>query len=610
MRAPALLALAAAATSLALGAAGCRGCLDIDEYTLVPGPPPDAGTGGASSSSSGTGGDDACQAPAGALGTILVASVVGADEAAAQDLCNLPPTPLGSVDLLAVEPGGGTCVARGSIAPIDVAAVAMRPQVMHRLDDRMVVSGGFSGALLLPVACAGGPNVIVQTPDASRRAFIAALRVSGTGFCTLWASTLWTDSTAYDFGFMRAHMGDDGEVVAAGALGPGTAFFEGGAAEGVRGGPFVARWKPDGALAAPPIGELAAVHVLDDVPYAVAAGLGRLDGDWWATGKLLHESPACHGCPGSSRVLDGVGACALPGAGGAGGAGGAAGAGGSGGAGGGGGARATGGAGGAVEDWLNAFLWRPGAVADSCSELQTYGADRGATDTQTGFDVASASNGCGRYWGGSAGRSAWPLGDGADTTLFDAGGATADAFLARQGATAACPGGGAPWSVRFVNADLDLDYPIAVERVSPKRCTPGVTSAMRAPGSTALTAVRCLGGTCDAPVPVPLAPAPGYRQLALLGARDDGALDWSLAVGPLAIFGGPLEQGAFDMATDGRDWIYVTFTSNGPLSMAGLSQFGCEPLAEGAGPGRWLVALQPQGFQGEAVCAWAQRFGQ
>jgi hypothetical protein len=590
MRASILATVAGMVTTLLLGAGGCRGCLDIDDYTLVPGPPPDAGTGGASSSS-GTGGTDACQAPGDARGTVMMASVVGAGESPA-DGCALAGAQEGDIDLLALDPGSGSCLARGRIYALAGGSVAARPQVMHRLDDRMVVGAGFAGSAVLPGAC-GGPatTLTVEAPaEATQAMFVASLQATGGGFCTLWASTAWTSEPGSDFGIARVRMDEQGVVAAVGGLGAGTVFFEGGPVEGLRGGPFFARWKADGALSAPPAGELVTLRALADGPGATATGVGQRDGQWWATGTLQHESPSCHGCQGTSHVMDAAGSCPAPGSGGAGGAGGTGGAGGSGGNGGG---PATGGAGGAGADARNAFLWRPSERDGECGALETFGADGDPLDSQIGFDLAPANAGCGTYWGGVAGRSVWRLvGDRPETALYESGGMAVDGFLARLGASSACAGGEAPWSLRLVPSELDAQA--VAERITGKRCTAGAVAAVTAPGTGSLAAVRCSGsdGSCEAPASIPLASGTP-QQLALLATRDDGTLDWSVAFGPLAEAAGATPAAPAD----------------GSLRMVGITDFGCEPLVDGAGAGRWMVALQPQGFGGEAICAWARRFG-
>ena len=131
------------------------------------------------------------------------------------------------------------------------------------------------------------------------------------------------------------------------------------------------------------------------------------------------------------------------------------------------------------------------------------------------------------------------------------------------------------------------------------------------PAGSSLAAVPCssVDGSCQSPQPVPTATSDD-PQLALVSTRSAGALDWSLALGPVTEAPGSLpDMGAYDLAADDRDWLYLTFVSTGSLQTAGISQFGCEPLVDGAAAGRWLVALQATGFGGEAICAWAQRFG-
>ncbi|MEJ7734494.1 MAG: hypothetical protein WKG00_35515 [Polyangiaceae bacterium] len=258
----------------------------------------------------------------------------------------------------------------------------------------------------------------------------------------------------------------------------------------------------------------------------------------------------------------------------------------------------------------NAFLWRPSDSSRQCGELETFGADGDPSDSQIGLDVAPATNGCGAYWGGVAGRSVWRLvGDRPETSLFDSGGAAVDGFLARVGATTACPGGEAPWSVRFLPSEPGARA--AVERVTGRRCAPGVVAAVTVPEASPLAAARCDGadGACDAPLAVPLATGVS-RQLALLGLQGDGAPGWAVAVGPVAdATGVPLPSRAYDLASDGRDWLYLTFVTDGTLGVVGTDAFSCPPLTNGAGPGRWLLALQPEGFGSEGFCAWAQRFG-
>ena len=165
------------------------------------------------------------------------------------------------------------------------------------------------------------------------------------------------------------------------------------------------------------------------------------------------------------------------------------------------------------------------------------------------------------------------------------------------------------WSVRLVPSESAAQAP--VERVTGNRCSAGAVAALSAPGGGNLAAVRCTGddGSCEVPTSLPLANDTA-QQVLVLATRDDGSVDWSAAFGPLAeVAGAALAGRAYDLSADGRDWLYLTFVTDGTLRSAGISDFGCEPLIDGAGAGRWLVALQPQGFGGEAICAWAQRFG-
>lgn len=647
----------------ALFSSGCQGCLNLDEYTVVP-------TGGSAGSggTGGTGGAPGCGAP-GLLHVTSVQPAAAGKVGEPGDPCAVEVDIEAGLEVRALDPDLQSCVARARILAAPGATLDSPPRIQFSENAVAGVAVTFQGgSLTLPASCASGEAVVIEeAAGAESSLLIARLQRQEATYCTQWARRAWTEDPAAAKG-LRAHAirdNDVGEVAVVGSLGGAARFEDGGAIKDVTGGAFFARYLEGGALAE--VTTLAGGGAADAAMDVLPSGA-----KWLLTGTVQKEQPACQGCTGAVNVSEpaavacsgtggaggagtggmtgsgGAGTGGMTGTGGAGGAG-TGGAGGSGGVGGSGtggvagggaggagtggmagtGGAGTGGAGGAggtggsgpVFDGQNAFLW-PLTELSECDLFTTFGSDRLDGDLQVGFGVSTApsSAGCSLVWAGLAGRDAWPLQSGSPgTALFDAGGASMDGFVAfSEGSDAMCSGSPGPrWNVRVT--PLAGGASAVAERAAAERCTGfgGVSASafVRSPGGGNVSLYRCqTDAGCDSAASlVPLASG-ADEQLVVLGLRSDGALSWSAAFGPV-LAGEDAAAGSFtarshsDLAMDSQDRLYAVFTTSGPLALQNVETFGgCEGLVENLAEGTYMVSLRQ--YAGDAaMCEWFHRIG-
>jgi hypothetical protein len=583
---------------------GCQGCLGLDDYVIVP-----ATDGGAGGAGDGGGSVDTC-APSPFEGLLFVSRTTDGDaEVDLGDACPAPGDTSPGIDVLALAPQDGACLGRARVAAAAGVTFEATTSLAHAAaGGDAIVAGTFrGGALTLPTSCDGASETLDPAATSRDALFVARLRFEEGAFCTAWARLAWTDDDGAALRVRAAELGRDGTVALAGALGGRTVRFEDASdARDVSGGAFVATWSSAGTL-------LGVLPLASGAADDAAEGLAALGAGWLATGVTTLESPDCHDCPGETSVLDPASAC--PDGGGSTGGTGGSGAGGMGGSGtGGSGTGGSGGSGGSPDDLGNAFLLRP--TAATCAHLETFGSDRlGLGDTQIGFGVARAEDGCPAYWTGLAGRDAWPV-EATDptTTLFATDGTTRDGFLARvSGEAVGCRDTGRGFSVRLRAAGV-----VAGDHVEANRCSDGAvsTALVRNAGGQSLTLNRCVAGTgCDgAPVGATLAPD-AQDQLVVLGVGGAGELAWHASFGPVQadddagaapVTGRPRA----DLALDRRDHPYVALTTTGPLRAHNVESFGCTAIEDASAPaGTWVLGLQRDGFFDRAHCRWAAHLG-
>ncbi len=477
----------------------------------------------------------------------------------------------------------------------------------------------------------------------------------------MWTRRAWTELPAEPSPLQVRALDLDptGLAAIAGSLGGASVFFED--EEGTQeltAAAFFARYSQTGTLQ-----EL--VRFEDGAPRDAILDMIPATNQWILTGTVQREQPTCQGCSGTVHVTEPA-AVSCPGAGGAGGTGGVGGTGGtggtggndhhrrlgwsrrhrrgsggmtvtggSGGTGGTGGMTTTGGTGGVggtggtgggmpVVDNQNAFLWPHQSSSDSCQSFTTFGSDSlGDDDAQIGFGLSTVPSleGCSLFFSGLAGRDAWRLSSfDASTALFDAGGATMDAFIARtDGSGPLCDGTAGPrWNVRLT--PFGAGASAVTERVSGERCSSFATSVgttlVRGGTSGNLSMYRCTTGeACETSRHHP--PARHGRQPAPRdhGARYDGEHDWSGMVAPVRA-GGDAAAGTFtgrshhDLTRDGSDDLdLVIFTTDGPLALQNVNGIGdCEGLVEP--PARAPTSSRSARSPGHlATCDWVYRIG-
>jgi collagen type VII alpha len=621
------IALLSALLALPLG--GCEGCLDLEEYSLVRS---DGSSSGGSSGSSGsstggsgaTGGStDSCGVAgfAGAVYAVFAASAPGpADGACAPEAGTGP-----GVELVALDPADGACIARTRIVAGAQTRFEASPRVEHALDDVVVVAGTFrDGPLDFPPECGSGSAQVLEPATGARDSlFVARLRREDTAFCTDWTRRAGTEETRASA--LRVHdvrAGDDGSVAVAGGLGGALVRFdEVGGTRAVTGGAFVAVWSMTGTLRT--VTALASRDAADDRAFSV----DHRGSSWLASGSALIEDPACHACAGSSYVTERANVCAVDGAGGAAGADAAGGGAGvpidaaidvddaSGGSAGSGGVAGSSGAPGfdaSSSDTLNAFI----AVTDSggCARFESFGSDRDASDVQAAFDISHSTRSCGAYVTGLAGVGAWPL-DAVDggSAMAPGDDAVADGFLARfaGGQTVGCGAGGPSFALRFSSPGGTIG-----ERVAAARCSEEATALAFVRGAAGQTLELELcrpGAGCDAQATTATLGQQAIDQLAVLGVGADGALAWHAAFGPVALEattpGDPFGARArADLTLDQRDNVYLLLETRDALQSHNLETSECEELADaGAASGIVLISLLRGGTTAQGQCHWARR---
>ncbi len=588
---------------IAIPCGGCEGCLDLDDYELVD-HQPFPGTGGttssSSSSSSGTGGGTTGPCPGGAItGTLHVTiPVEPGGSGASDDPCQASSSPNGGLDVYALDPEDGTCVAHGRITR-EAGATLDSPARIHRDTGTTVIVGGTfrDGALALPSSCASSiPVNLIEDGSAIDTLFVAQLEREGQGFCTEWVSTAFTQAGALLQVNAIEQANADGGAVVGGSLGGETVHFDdGGSGVVVTGEAFVAGYNPDG--------ELSWVDGFLGSGDGAIMGVERLPSDWLMTGTNRWEDPSCHGCSASAtHVVDPAGDCIGAGSGGGGGAG--------------------GGGGGPAGDALNALLWNRPEGDVPCVAMDSYGSDtEGPTDAQVGYGVGvfPGASQCTTYWTGLAGRAAWPYDASLPaTTLHDAGGVTADAFVMRldgpDGLTCGVDAEQA-WSLRLTPSAVSA---VAWgNRVATNLCADGATATVLISGAPSGTVElnRCLAnGSCDTAETAPeLANAAG--QLLLVGLSQSGMLDWHGVLGPVAAAatsdagGAPIGEVRDNLALDNRGNAYLAFETVGPLVTANIAPGSCPDLQLGSAAGVYVTAFAQGGEEERADCVWFHRLG-
>jgi hypothetical protein len=583
---------------------GCRGCLDLEEYSLVP--PSDASSGGVG----GTGGSAGDCAATSFDGTLFAAFTAGAASDPASD-CPIPADAGAGIDIVALDPAVGSCAARARILALEGAAFGEQPR-LHHSSDATAVAGSFAGGVLeFPVQCATNQSVpLRQVTGADSTLFVARLRLDAGAVCTEWvrgAGITGGDPRVHDVA-----IASDGSIAVAGSLRGGAVVFSSTFPPTV-GGAFLATWSPSGDFGDAKV--LAAGNAADGV-YAVDPA----SGSWTATGAALVEDPDCHSCTGTNHVTAAANECALPpdasasdasGTAGAGGAdagiadgsadGSVAGMGGSGGAG-----TLPDAAG---PDTVNAFIMTSRDTG-SCARFESFGSDQSATDLQLGYGISQRAASCAADVAGQAGADTWRMiGSDPRTALAAGNDARVDGFIARflGGSTASCPSGFA-WSLRLEGPGTTTG-----DRIFASRCSDSTTALafvdQAAGGSLALR--RCdAAGSCGTASRSASLGSTSTQQLVVLGLGGDGSLIWHGAFGPVARDPLPAGRVNADLALDRRDHVFLMFYTPGPLEVYNVDTTSCAELtgADAAQPATWVVGFARDGAGDRAACRWARRF--
>lgn len=599
---------------IAIGCVGCESCLDLDDYQLVP--PGFVVGGGGSSTGTGTGtagsgGEpvDPCESE-NVGGSLLVTLPVEPGGSARP--CAVAPSSAGGIRVYALDPVDGECIAYGRIERLSGAETDAALRMHYRSDANAYVAGTFrGGGLEFPRRCSDNTVLELDLPAGAVEAiFVAQLRISGSTMCTQWIRTAGAP-TGNSLSVSEVEADETGTVAIGGNLGGSlTSFDTGTTTNDVQGTAFYAHYRSDGTL-----DELV---VFDGGTFDDVKGMHTTGGQWLITGTLQQENPDCHGCTGTSNVIDGAGDCA-GGSGGAGG--GAAGSGGStGGAGGAGGAVGGGGAG-PTGDTHNAFLWQRTSAGAACSPFDTYGSDRlASSDAQAGYDVSllATSTACATYWTGMAGRDAWRF-DATDpgTALFDAGGVSMDGFVMRLDGTSSTdcgPGTEHAWNVRL--SPTPGSAVLWGNRIDARACSSGaiMTAFVNGAAQGRIALQRCnQNGTCDSSGP-DIQLVNEESQLVIVGLRGDGGLAWHGVMGPtsattVTLGGVVMGEQSDNFALDTRDDIVMALTTTGPLTSSNVETTYCPDMDEFEQPGTFLMRLGRDGDGGQAFCGWTLRVG-
>lgn len=605
---------------------GCEGCLGLDDYDLVPPGSIDIGGNGPGQGGGPTTPAECNAAPS---GTVYVSRHVLAGEFP-EESCGAPYAESDVIDILALSPLDGSCLAHARMELTGGASLGSRIRVTHAASDDspVAVAGTFQGGTLsFPPLCGAGDGaalLVTAEPGSTHSAFVSLLREDGATFCTDWVRRGWTTNGSPIEIFDLETTGDT-VALSGRASAPGLSFFDAGTHTATTEGVAI-------HVEFDINGQLTSAYAFGKGEADAATSTAFVDDDALVTGSLFQSDAACAGCAGESHVVDAGANCssAAGGAGGSGasaggagndGIGGAEGSGGSdlgsGGSAGGGLVEAGGGGAGSVvpPDSQNAWLWQRTAGDSSCEGFTTFGSDSGGpADAQVALDIAARRFGaeCQTYFAGLAGQAAWPW-QKADalSALFTPPGDTLDAFLIASRGTTCGVDAVYQWSTRFMPASVN--GAAWVNRVEALGCETGAVATLLVSGDAA--SLRAT--TCDAQrhcgQDVNLILPGGGNQMVIASVSALGAVRWHGSLGPVEHTGYPagaiqLPAPIDHLATDKRDGSYMVFRSIGPLLTNNLDLSPCPALEGSPAPGTFVMALAQSGNNGRAVCAWAKRF--
>jgi hypothetical protein len=607
----------------ALPLAACEGCLDLDDYRVVPdaGSPSAGGAGGAGGTSS-----NVCNPTD--EGRIYVVFRSAEATSSASGPCAAP-SGIG-VDIFALSPRDGDCEARARIALSGSTRFEQRMQVRQSVGNAIAVAGTFTGgALEFPQACGSSSSVRLAAPPLGETSLYAArLRLEGSNFCTEWARRAWAENRAEQLHVYAFELADDGSVLVGGALGGAQTGFEGIAPmRYVTGGAFLAQWSSSGLLRS--VNALTAAQRPVDAVFAIAASGASFS----AAGYAQLEDPACHACSGVSHVTNGAGLCpAVPDAG-----------------------RDAGDAAAdaaldgdfdassdassdaleadvandvesagdagsdapivpAVPDTLNGFVFTPSAVG-GCARFESFGSDLAGEELQALLGISKLGTNCGAYVSGLAGKNSWRL-DGSDpkTALAAGRDPNVDAFIAHfaGGRVFGCGDGEPHFSVRLSSA-----RPVMAGPLVGRRCGSGVgvaATALVSGQQAALALERCsTADGCDQAAMVASLGGVPSGELVVMNLNAAGELDWHGTIGPVTIpsfnlFSVEAGPPPLDLGSDARDDLYLLVDVDAAPETHNLDLTSCAELsATDAASGRWIVKLTAAGIADRARCRWARR---
>jgi hypothetical protein len=608
----------------ALPLAACEGCLDLDDYRVVP----DAGTfAGGASGAGGAGGTSSNVCNPTDEGRIYVVARSSEETSSASGPCAAP-SGIG-VDVFALSPRDGDCEARARIALSGSTRFEQRMQVRQSVGNALAVAGTFTGgALEFPQACGSSSSVRLAAPPLGETSLYAArLRLEGSNFCTEWARRAWAENRAEQLHVYAFELADDGSVLVGGALGGPPTRFEGiEPARVVTGGAFLAQWSSSGLLRS--VNALTAAQRPVDAVFAIAASGASFS----AAGYAQLEDPACHACSGVSHVTNGAGFCPeVPDAG-----------------------RDAGdaaadaasdadfdassdaleadaandvesavdaasdtGSDGPVErapDTLNGFVFTPSAVG-SCARFESFGSDVAGEELQALLGISRLGTNCGAYVAGLAGKNSWRL-DGSDpkTALAAGRDPNVDAFIAHfaGGRVFGCGDGEPHFSVRLSSA-----RPVMAGPLVGRRCGAGVgvaATALVSGQQASLALERCsTADGCDQAAMVASLGGVQAGELVVMNLNAAGELDWHGTIGPVTIpsfnlFSVEAGPPPLDLGSDARDDLYLLVDVDAAPETHNLDLTNCAELsAADAASGRWIVKLTAAGIADRARCRWARR---
>lgn len=178
---------------------GCEGCLQLDQYTIVP-EGGSAGTGGAGGSGGrgGAGGSAPACAPGAFSGNVFASFVSGPSASPLSGLggaCSgSPDSAQPGIDVIALDPATGACRGRAHLLAGAGSSFDSAPRIQYAADGIVVVAGALhSGSLEFPPSCDKGASVlIIKEQTAFDSIFVGRLQLQGASFCTAWTRRLWT----------------------------------------------------------------------------------------------------------------------------------------------------------------------------------------------------------------------------------------------------------------------------------------------------------------------------------------------------------------------------------------------------------------------------------